>query len=398
MLKNLPRNIWILTLIQPFYMSSAPLVILIGGLLGAQLAPQASWATLPIAVMIIGTALSTVPAALLMQRFGRKIGLAIGLCIGIFGALVGTAAAMYGSFPLLLVGSAILGSATAFAQQIRFIALESTVDDSQMANVVMLLTVSSLAAAFLGPEIAVAGQHWLPSTHGFSGSYLMLSGFFLIALVGLWFFKDQPIAHHDMTEAGRPLSAIVRQPIFLIALAAATVGYGTMSFIMTGTPVSMHDLSQLTLIDTKWVIQSHIVAMFLPGLVTGKLIVKWGHNSIILAGIGILLSAIAIGLYDQKLMHYWFALVLLGVGWNFLFFGGTTLLQNSYRDTERYKSQALNDFVIFTVQAVVALSAGIVVYQFGWHTLLILPIPVLLVLGIGVILYQRQLTRHQHKE
>jgi predicted MFS family arabinose efflux permease len=395
MLRDLPKNVWILTLIQPFYMSSAPLVILIGGLLGAQLAPQPAWATLPIAVMIIGTALSTVPAALLMQRFGRKRGMAVGLCIGILGAWVGTLAAMYGTFSLLLLGSAILGSATAFAQQIRFIALESIHQDSQMANVVMLLTVSSLAAAFLGPEIAVAGQHWLPSTNGFAGSYLMLSGFFVIALIGLWFFVDQPVTQQETRAPKRPLSEIFRQPIFLIALAAATVGYGTMSFVMTGTPVSMHDLSHLSLVDTKWVIQSHIVAMFLPGLITGKLIMKWGHSHVILAGIAILLLAIGIGLYDQQLMHYWFSLVLIGVGWNFLFFGGTTLLKNSYRDSERYKAQALNDFVIFTVQAFVALSAGVVVYQYGWNTLLLLPIPVLVVLALAAWMYQRHLSQGQ---
>ena len=391
MFPSLPRNVWILTLIQPFFMSSAPLVILIGGLLGAQLAPRPSLATLPIAIMIIGTACATIPAALLMQRFGRKMGLAIGMVIGIIGALVAMAAARYGNFALLLMGTALLGGATAFAQQIRFIALEAISDNSQMASVVMLLTLSSLAAAFLGPEIAVFGENWLPAAHGFTGSFLLLAGLFGVALIGLLFFTDSHTHEVAHSDTGRQLKLIVMQPTFLIALGAATIGYGVMSFIMTATPVSMHDLSHLSLSDTKWVIQSHIVAMFLPGLFTGKLIEKYGHGNIIILGIGIFMAAIAVALYDHQLLHYWVGLVLVGVAWNFLFFGGTTLLHNSYEPHERFKAQAFNDFVIFTIQALAALSAGVVVYQYGWDVLVLLPIPFLAVLFVAVVGFNRHI-------
>ncbi len=389
--QSLPRNVWILTLIQPFYMASASLVVLIGGLLGAQLAPQPTLATLPIAIMVIGTACAAIPAALLMQRFGRKVGLAIGLGTGIVGALVSMAAAWHGSFGLLLLGTGLLGSATAFAQQIRFAALEAIAESSQMASVVRLLTLSSLGAAFLGPEIAVLGQNWLTSVHGFSGSFLMLAGLFVIALVGLMFFTDTHKQEAKQLDTGRHLKQIVMNPTFLIALAAAAIGFGIMSFIMTATPVSMHDLSHLELPDIKWVIQSHIVAMFLPGLFTGKLIERFGHSNIILFGIGIFAVAIGVTLYDHQLLHYWLGLVLVGIGWNFLFFGGTTLLQDSYAPSERFKAQAFNDFTIFTIQAVVSLSAGVVVFQYGWQVLVLLPLPIMVLLFIAVVAYRRSI-------
>jgi MFS family permease len=188
----------------------------------------------------------------------------------------------------------------------------------------------------------------------------------------------------------RPLGSLIAQPLFITAVLAGTVAYGVMSLIMTATPVQMHNLHGFSLADTTWVIQSHIIAMYLPSLFSGVLFRRLGVERLMLVGVLALLSCVALGLYSQHLLHYWGALVLLGVGWNFMFVGATVLLTQSYRPSERFQAQTVNDFTIFAIQAVASLSAGSIIYRAGWPTLMAIAAPALLVMLVVLLRLPRQ--------
>lgn len=244
------------------------------------------------------------------------------------------------------------------------------------------LLLAGLAAAFIGPEVAFVFKD--SNTFQFSGSFVAVAVLLLTASGILLFFKEtaQTISHQDKTA--RPLSEIVRQPIFIAAITTATAGFAIMSFVMTATPISMHVHSGISMADTKWVIQSHIIAMYLPSFITGRLIARFGHSRLLYAGIIIFLLCLAIGFWQQAYLHYWAALVLLGVAWNFMFITATALLPESYQEHEKFKVQGLNDFVIFAAQAIASLSAGWVMHVFGWQVLLLSCIPVLLITAMSI--------------
>jgi MFS family permease len=237
---------------------------------------------------------------------------------------------------------------------------------------------AGVVAAFLGPEVGSRLHH--ATDVEFAGSFIGLSVLMLCAFSCILFFSGSKPEIVEHRESPRALLEIASSPMFLLAMGAAVVGYGVMSLIMTATPVSMHTMDHFSLEETKWVIQSHIVAMFLPSLFSGILISRFGAQRIIGAGLVLLFICLAIAFVDQQLLHYWFALVLLGVGWNFLFLGGTTLLTTTYRLNERFKVQALNDFLVFGCQAMAALGSGAILSQLGWHWVLGLSLPLLILL------------------
>ncbi len=284
--RRFPKNIWLLIICQTLAVSSISLLIFVGGLLGAKIATDPKLATLPLALMIIGTACATVPAALLMQRVGRKYGYMLGMLCALLGALISMIAALHAAFFLLLLGSFFIGSSLAFAQQFRFAAIESDKDPSDAGMAISLLLLGGILAAFLGPEAAMLGKELLPSPHGFAGSFLLVAMFVSLAGLVLTQFENPPGAIAEVSGEVRPLSVIVRQPVFIVAVLGALIGYPMMSFLMTATPISMHEMQGHSLTSTKWVIQSHIVAMFLPSLFTGVLIKKFGALRLLMAGTG----------------------------------------------------------------------------------------------------------------
>jgi len=389
MLMQLPRNLWVLALAQPLALSSTSMLILIGGILGSKLAPTANLATLPITLMVVGTALTSIPAAMIMKKTGRKAGMLFGFSLGLTGALINMLAAINGQFTLMLVGSALIGSANAFAQQIRFAAIDSVQNESQISTALSIIMLSSLVAAFIGPETGVFGKNLIASPHGFAGSFLLLTGLYVAAMTALLFYQNETSETVSPDHPVRPLATIMKQPIFIIAVVAATIGYGLMSFIMTATPISMHEMQHHSLENTKWVIQSHIVAMFLPSLFSAFLIRLFGIEKLIIAGVIAYIVVIIIALQGHELLHYWFSLVLLGIGWNFLFLGGTTLLPRSYNASEKFKVQAVNDFIIFGIQAIASLSAGAILFFAGWNNLLLASSPfILLMLAVAIWLHK----------
>jgi MFS family permease len=248
---------------------------------------------------------------------------------------------------------------------------------------VSIVLLGGVVAAFLGPELAKNTREMLPIGL-YSGSFASLAVLNLVNCFVLYFLRDPQVMETVDKGDERPLRVVVRQPVYLTAVMAALVAYGVMSFIMTATPVSMHVMDDFSIEATAWVIQSHVMAMFIPSLFTGFLISRYGLTRVMLSGIVLMTVCVALALVDRRFLHYWAGLVLLGAGWNFLFIGGTILLTRCYNPAERFKAQAVNDFAVFGFQALASLSAGTVIFMAGWEVLNGLNLPLLLII-FGVI-------------
>ncbi|MCB1644885.1 MAG: MFS transporter [Pseudomonadales bacterium] len=372
------RTLGILTIAQAFAQCAPPVVVLLGGIVGTRLAPDPSLATMPIAFMIVGTALSTVPAALLMQRLGRKTGFMLSACSATLAGVLAAFAISIAEFWLFCLATMMIGSNNAFVQQYRFAVAES-VPDTRVGQSLSILMLAGVAAAWMGPEVAER-LHDVGPWGEFSGSFLGISALMVIALIMLGLYENSDLPVPQATEAHRSMFEIASQPLFLLAAGSGVAAYAIMSLIMTATPVSMHTVDHFNLEDTTWVIQSHVMAMYLPSLFSGFLIQRFGGHQIVVLGLALMFACLLVGYIDRHLIHYWGSLVLLGVGWNFLFLGGTTLLTRTYRPEERFRVQAMNDFMVFSLQACAALGSGYILLGFGWNWLLGLSVPLLLIL------------------
>jgi len=384
----LPRNVWILAITSSLNMSSVSMLMFVGGLIGTNLAPSPNLATLPIAAFVIGTASFAIPAAIIMKKIGRKGGGFVALGFSALNAALSIVAINAESFALFVFASCLMGCAVAFFSQFRFAAIESLSDTSQTPSALALMMLFTIFGAIIGPEIGERGFALLANYAPYSASYILLGAVLLVATVIFSQFKNPVYNEQRSDEPQRPLTQIIQQPVFLVALIAAAFGYALMTFLMTSTPLSMHEHHGYSLSQAKWVIQSHLVAMFLPSLFSGFLIKRFGITNIIYCGAALYLLVVAIALAGQAFLHYWWALVLLGVGWNFLFLGGTSLLPQAYRHSERFKVQALNDFVVFALQACASLSAAWVLFQFGWTVQVLVCIPFTLMILIATFAYR----------
>ncbi|MCF3648914.1 MFS transporter [Synoicihabitans lomoniglobus] len=375
-LPRLPTNVWVLAVTQAFGMSTVSMMALVAGLLGTTLAPTPKLATLPTAMIVIGTASSMLWVPFLLQAWGRKRGTLVGFAAAFLACGLGAAAAVRGSFPLLLACGYGMGIGIAFWQQLRFAALESVDDPQRYGTVLAVMMMGGLTSAFLGPEMGALGRDLWPQA--FAGSFLLVAGLLALGLIAFQFFQEPPRqASTDRSEA-RPLRVIARSPRFLIAAGSAAVGFAVMSFVMTATPINMHELCGIELADTKRVIQAHIIAMFAPSLASSWLMSRFGLSRMMAMGAGMFGVVVLIGLLGQELMHFWGSLLLLGIGWNFLFVGGTALLPTCYRPSEKFKVQALNDVIVFSTQAIASLSAGWFLFSYGWNIMLFTCMPLVL--------------------
>ena len=356
-------------------MSVSPVIVLIGGLLGSDLAPAKELSTLPVALVIIGTASSVIPMTMLMKRIGRKKTFLMVSAWSILVCLFMSYAISIESFLVVCISTFLFGITVATVMQFRFAAMESTSAEF-MPNAASAVLLGGIASAFIGPEIAIRGKDVF--TTQYSGSFAILSVIFLVAFFILLNYKNVTSDRQSVEGSGRGIKEISGNRTFWVAILSATVGYVIMSFIMTATPVSMHVMDGYSLDDTKSVIQSHILAMFVPSLFSGWLIRKFGLTKMMVVGLCCYLICVAIAYGGHEYVNYWFSLVLLGLGWNFLFVSGTTLLPRSYRPEEKFKVQALNDFVILGSQAVASLSAGWLVFAVGWEYILLFVVPVII--------------------
>jgi len=367
---NLPKNIYIISIVMSLSFTTSSMMILVAGLLGAAIAPNPQLATLPIAIMIVGSAAATIPAAMIMQRIGRKAGMATGAIISLIGIGLAFYAAMTANFWLFIVGAACLGFNVAFIQQGRFIIIENAENQQQQADGISLALMANLFAAIIGPQMGAYGKDLVTSPAGFAGSFLLAGVLIILSLIVLSLFKDQKTGIEQTQTTDRAISTIAKQPIFIMAAGSAAIGFGVMSLVMTATPISMHEITGLSLEHTTFVIQSHIVAMFLPSLFSGMLIKKGYRTSLLIAGLSLYVLVALIAFSGVHVLHYWWALVLLGLGWNLLFVTSTNMLPNAYSGAEKFKAQALNDFLVFSTQATAAFAAGWLLFNLGWASLL----------------------------
>ncbi len=383
------RNVYLLAAAQALAASGIFVVVLLGGILGAELAPRPEWATLPVSMGVLGVAAATIPAAMLMQAIGRKRTFILGAALACLSALGVAWAVEQQNFALFCATIFVMGANMACVQQYRFAAVEYVAAERASVAVSVVMC-GMLFAAFAGPQLALAARHWISRTE-YAGSFVAVALLFVLAIVLLSRIEPPAQRPAHSNEPARPLAELARQPAFVVAVLAGISGYAVMSFIMTATPLSMHVVDGLSVTDTKWVIQSHLLAMFLPSLASGWLIARLGVKPMM--GVGVVLMSVCIGisaLGSHQLMHYWWGLVLLGAGWNLLFVAGTTLLTTTYRASERFRAQAVNEFAVFGSQAVASVLAGPAIQHLGWKALNLAGIPLLLLMAIGLLALHRR--------
>ena len=381
------RNVPILTLANALNMSGGTMMALLGGLVGKELASDPSLATLPASLLVVGLAGAVIPANMLAQKLGRKRLFQASAVGAGLAALLAAWAVYSGSFALFGLSALLMGITNAVGQQYRFAAAESGPAE-KAGRAVSIVLLGGILAGYFGPEVARRSSLLIPESV-YTGSFLSMALLYWIGAGVVSWMKPTLAGEEARADmAQRPLWEIARQPIFLTALLSAVIATGVMTLIMTATPLHLEEhafsLDAITL-----VIQAHIVAMFLPSLASGWLIERLGVVRLMVLGVLALVGTLAIGLVSQTLLQYWWALVLLGVGWNFLFVGSTVLLMRAYRPAERFKAQGLNDFVLFGTQALTSFSAGTMISLASWEVVILVNAPVLL-LTLGVLLGMRR--------
>lgn len=364
---TLPANpkftLLVIVFCQSLAMTGVTMLIVVSALAGKALATDKALATLPISLMFVGNMAMAIPASLLMKRIGRRAGFTIGAIFGIAGALLGAWGLLAGSFAIFAIGGLVQGFYNAFWQYYRFAAAEA-VEPNYVSRAISFVLLGGILAAVIGPELAKGSAELLDGAR-FAGSYLIVAGLAAIAVLCIQFIDIPPPGEEERSGMGRPLMEIAAQPTFMIAVLAAMVGYGVMSFVMTATPLAMQGHAH-SFGDTAFVIQWHALGMFLPSLFSGHLIRMFGAVRIVLVGVVANFAMIAIILSGTGVLEYWSGLVLLGIGWNFMFVGGSTLLTEVYSVAEKGKVQGINDFLVFGVNAAASLSSGLIYYWYGW--------------------------------
>ena len=354
-------------------LSGTSLTMASSALVGVRLAPDPIFATIPLGLAYLSIMLTMIPASLFMRSHGRRSGFTLGACLGLVGGLTSATAIYQQSFSLFCVGSALFGSASGFAHYYRFAAAE-LVDESYRSRAISWVLAGGLVAAFVGPGTAQLTRELIPDAL-FSASYAAVALFCLGTVIAQYFIRIPRPPREETGGERRPLSRVLSQPGFLVALICAMIAYGTMNLLMTATPLAMHH-RQMPFGDTAVVIQWHIVGMFAPSFFTGSLIHRFGVLKIMFCGALALLACAAIALEGQQYWHFFVGLLLLGAGWNFLYIGSTTLLTGVYLPAEKAAVQGINEFLVFGATAATALSSGYLHHTLGWERLNLYTIPV----------------------
>ncbi len=371
------HNAIVLSMAQAVTGSIGPIAISLGALAGAYLLPEeGALATLPVATFSIGLALFALPVGMLTNKFGRRGGFILGVFIGIFGALLAGYALFAYSFSLFCLAFGLLGAAIAFAQQYRFAATDQG-DDKFKSRAISWVLSGGIVAAVLGPQIVLKTKDmFLPIP--FAGAFFTAAGLLVLAIIILMFLKPVPVsadASRHPADSGRPVSVIMRQHKFIVALFCAVTSYSLMTFMMTGAPLAMthngHSQSA-AIMGIQW----HVMAMFAPSFFTGLLVVRFGKTLIIATGLILLIICAAIALSGMELWNFWGSLILLGLGWNFSFIGSTALFAECYTHREKNKIQGLHDCILFSCVAAASLLAGTILHVFSWYGVAWVLVPV----------------------
>jgi MFS family permease len=376
------RNVLVLAAAGALAGSAGPINFATASLAAYQLLGEDKWfATVPVTAFVVGTACGTVPAALLMRRIGRRPGFIAGMTVSTIGALTSATAMGLSSFLLLCAGTFLAGFAAAFVQQFRFAAADTASAGFRPRAISLVLT-GGIAAAVIGPQTVIHTAD-LFTAAPFAGAFLGSAVLTLLAALVLGFLDIPHTPSKARGAGGRPLGTIARQPAFLVAVGCAVSAYAVMSFVMTAAPLAMvmhHHPRDAAVLGIQW----HVLAMFGPSFVTGSLIARFGAERVVATGLLLLVGCALVALSGTTIGHFWLALVLLGVGWNFGFIGGTALVTETYRREEKEKVQALNDFLVFGTVAVASFSSGQILIVGSWDllNLLVLPVAVLSLLAL----------------
>ena len=376
------KNVAVLAVCQGLLFVNNSVLITVNALAGIALAPNKALATLPVTMYFVGSALTTVPLSFMMKRHGRRAGFTLGAVFAVLGSLICAAAVYAASFWLLCLGVLVLGGYFAAGQYYRFAAADSAPADFR-ATAISLVLAGGIVGGFVGPETSKRTIDLLAG-HLYAAAYFSLVGFALLTVLVLRWLTIPVLTETERMSAGRPLAEIARQPAFIVALLCAMIAYGVMNLLMTTTPLAMiaceHPFS-----DAAFVIQWHIVGMFAPSFVTGTLIRRFGLSTVMLAGVALNVGCVVTALSGVDVMNFWLAMLLLGIGWNFMFIGATALLTESHTPAERAKVQGVNDAAIFVTMIASSLSSGALFTLQGWDAMNRWALPVLAVAGAAVL-------------
>jgi MFS family permease len=380
MISSEKRNVLLLAGAQSLAQTASVVVVTASGVVGLSLGPDRSLATLPIAISLVGTAVTLIPASWFMQRYGRRAGFLLGAALGCIAGLATATALLRHDFWLFLVGTLFVGGYLGFAQYYRFAAAD-VASDAFRSRAISWVVAGGVVAAIAGPAIVRFTDDL--AAPAFLATYLALIALGILALLFIAKLTLPPLRVEHAEGTARPLFEIIRQPVYLTALAASTVGFAVMSMVMTATPIAMLMCGQ-TVADSTLVIQWHVLGMYLPSFLTGSLIRRHGVLAVMACGITLLTAHVVIALSGVEFLHFVSGLTLLGIGWNFLFVGGTTLLTEAYRPAERAKAQAAHDFLMISVVSVASFSAGAVLNGWGWSAVNWTAVPFLFVAAAAV--------------
>lgn len=383
------RQITLLVLCQALLYVNNVTLITINGLAGLALAPSPLWATLPVTTYIVGSALTTVPASIIMGRYGRRAGFMFGSAMGVLGTAIAALAVSSGSFALLCAGTFVVGLYNAFAQYLRFAAADvaDAYAPTLKERAISWVLAGGIAGGIVGPEMSKLTRGLLGAQ--FAGTYLSLALVALIALALISLLKLPPPVRHAAGSA-RPLSVIARQPAFIVAVLTGAISFGAMNLLMTATPLAMK-VCGFGYPDAADVIKWHVIAMFGPGFFTGSLIKRFGVLQVMATGCLLMFVTVAVAHAGLSYWHFWSALTLLGVAWNFMFTGATTLLTRTYTPAEKAKVQGVNDLAVFLTMITSSAASGALLSATGWLDLNLWSLPPVIATTLAIV----WLLRHQ---
>jgi MFS family permease len=363
-------------------MMASTIVMTTSALIGYSLAEDKELATLPLALQFTATMLTTIPASLLMRRIGRRAGLTIGALIGVCGALLAAHSIVAADFQLFAIASLPLGICNSFTHYYRFTAAD-TASEAFRPRAISLVMAGGVVSALLGPELAKASIDLLAPVL-YAGCYLAIAGLLTLSALLLQAVRIPRLTAAQRADSGRPLGQILGQRSVVVAILSAAIGYAVMNLVMTSTPLAMTACG-FAFGDAAFVIQWHALAMFAPSFVTGRLIGRFGAPRIILAGALLTGGAVATNLSSVALPAFWAGLVLLGLGWNFLYVGGAALLTAMHAPAERGKVQAANDFLVFAAVTASAFSSGYLHSHWGWPAVNLAVVPLVILVGLVAV-------------
>ncbi len=374
------KNVAVLAALQALLYTNNSTAIALNGLVGYALADNKALATLPVTGWVVGAALTTYLASMLMHRIGRRAGFTVGTLVGIVGASLACVAIYIGHFWLFCFATMVFGVYNAFGQYYRFAAADVAPADYR-SRAISLVLAGGLLGGIVGPALSTWTKDLLPVAY--LGAYLALLACLFVVLGVLRWVDIPPPARVARADAGRPLAQIMAQPAFMVAVLSGAVGYGVMNLLMTATPLAM-DLCGHPYGAAANVISWHVIGMFAPSFFTGSLIRRFGVLRVLFVGTMLMFACIGIALAGIAVTNFWLALVLLGVGWNFLYIGGTTLLTETYRPAEQAKAQGVNDMLIFVTMGISSFSSGLLLEVNGWQTLNYLAVPFVGAVSVAV--------------